>query len=767
MIVSSRGICTLLLLVTFSSCTIRKHIPTGNYLYGGPQVSVKRTPGNTVKTRPVKKALTVITFPKRNRMILGYPYKVGFWYGIGAGKRSKGFKNWLRNRLGEAPVLSSGVDLNANAENMTAWLENRGYFKSVVDTASFLKGYKKKALYNVTLAKPYVVDSIKWVLDSSTVGKDITLVARTTNSSSYLKPRVQFDLENIKAETRRIDLALKRRGYYYFSPDNIKAFVDTTVGNHKTNIYLSIKKETSLLAKTPQHINSIMLFPNYTLLNPPPDTSKYGLNYYEDVLIRDTVKAFKPRTLVRPLTYDTGSLYNVQRHNESLNRYINLGAFKFVKSRYEPSSDSVNPGRMDVFYYLTPLKKKTITAELGGFTKSNSFTGAQLNVNWKNRNLFRGAEQLMAKAYGASELSVNDSLKKNNNWRVGAEVSLLVPPFITPFKINESSYFPPFTKFTLSYEYMRRQLLFTKNFFRFQYDLSWKEKINIQHNLSPVSVTFNNATAFSDEYLQKVNLFPVLQFANLPELLLGSFYNLTTNTRSRRVKNVFFFNGSIDLAGNLAGLFNKPDSAFDKKIAGAYFAQYAKIDLDFRDTHKLTEKTSWVSRLEIGMGMPYGNSAYIPFSKQFIIGGANSLRGFRPRQIGPGRALTSADQQVSYPQIGGDYKLELQTELRFPLAGKLHGAVFAEAGNIWMKNDLLYGSQGKLTKQFMNDLAVDAGIGFRVDVTVLVIRLDIATPLRKPWLARRSEWTAAEFDLASSSWRKSNLIFNIGIGYPF
>lgn len=764
---ASWRIWVLLLLVVFSSCAIRKHIPEGNYLYGGPEVTVKRTPDNKVKTRPVKKALTAITFPKRNRMILGYPYQVGFWYGIGEGKRPKGFRNWLRNRLGEAPVLSSTVDLKANAENMTAWLENRGYFKSTVDTGSSIKGYKKKALYNVTLTRPYIVDSIKWALDSSKIGMDIARVARRTNRSTYLKPKVQFDLENIKAETRRIDLALKRRGYYYFSSDNIKAFVDTTIGDHKTNIYLSIKKETSLLAKTPQRINSIMLFPNYTLINPPPDTSKYGLDYYEDVLIRDTVNAFKKRTLVRPLTYDTGSLYNVQRHNESLNRYINLGAFKFVKSRYEPSSDSVNPSRMDVFYYLTPLKKKTITAEIGGFTKSNSFTGAQLNLNWKNRNLFRGAEQLAIRAYGASELSVNDSLKKNNNWRLGGEVSLLVPRLVTPFKIKENAYFPPLTKFTLSYEWMRRQLLFTKNFFRFQYDVSWKQKINISHNLSPVSITFNNTTAFSEEYQEKINLYPVLQYANLPEILLGSFYNFTSNTRSRRVKNVFFFNGSIDMAGNLAGLFNKADSAFDKKIGGAYFAQYAKVDLDFRYTRKLTEKSSWVTRLEIGVGMPYGNSAYVPFSKQFIIGGANSLRGFRPRQLGPGRALTSADQQVTYPQIGGDYKLELQTELRFPLMGDLHGAVFAEAGNIWMKNDLLYGNQGKLTKQFLNDLAMDAGIGFRYDLKVLVIRLDIATPLRKPWLARRSEWTAGDFDLANKSWRKSNLIFNIGIGYPF
>ena len=754
----------LIVVLGATSCSIRKHLPKETYLYNGPTVNIKKTADNPKKTRPVKKELSKITFPKKNKMILGYAYKVGFWYGIGTSKREKSFRNWLRNRFGEEPVLNTMVDIEANTENLVAHLENKGYFKSTATGKPVYKGYKMKAQYDVLLTRPYNIDTVKWVVDSSTIGRDIMDLK---SKNLYVLPGQQFDIANIKAETRRMDLALKRKGYYYFSPDYLKAYVDTTVGGHKTNILFSVKKDAPLLARTPQTVNSITLFPNYTLLFPPPDTSKRGLIVFEDVLIRDTVNAFKPSALERSLTYDTGSLYDQQKHNESLNRFINMGAFKFVKSRYEPSSDSVNPSRMDVYYYLTPLKKKTINAEIGGFTKSNSFTGAQLSVNWKNRNLFKGAEQLSVKTYGAFELSINDSLKQNNNWRVGTEIALQIPRFVTPFRIKEHNFFPPYTRFLIGYEWMRRQLLYTKNFFRLQYDLTWKQKINIEHSMSPASITYNNATAFSEEYLQKVNVYPVLQYANLPELILGSFYNFNTFSRSTFKPNSFFLKSNVELAGNIAGLFNKPDSAFSKKIAGAYFAQFFKLDVDFRYTRKFTRSTSLVNRVNIGVGMPYGNSSFIPFSRQFIIGGSNSLRGFRPRQLGPGRVLTTPDQQVSYPQIGGDYKLELQSELRFPLVSKLSGALFFEGGNIWTKNDVLYGTDGQLTKQFMKDLAVDGGIGVRVDITVLIIRLDVATPVRKPWLARGSEWVVDQIDFGSKAWRGENLIFNLGIGYPF
>ena len=751
-------------LMATTSCSVRKHLPKGTYLYNGSKVAVTKTPDNPVGTKTITKQLKALTFPKKNKMILGYPYQVGIWYALGEPRRKNGIKSFLKNRLGEPPQLSTMVKLKSNEENLLAFVENHGYFKSAVSSSSSVKGYKMTAIYDVKLPRPYSIDSINWSLDSTLLSRDILSI---DNRPRLLKPNEQFNLDNIKAETRRTDLALKTKGYYYFSPDYIKTYLDTSAGNHKANVFFSIREETPVLARVPQTIQSIVLFPNYTLIYPPPDTSKTGLTEYKGILIRDTIRQFKPSALINSLTYRPGSLYNLEIHNESLNRFIKMGAFKFVKSRYEPAGDSADLSLMNVYYYLTPYKRRSLNAELGGFSKSNSFTGAQINVNWKNRNLLAGAEQLAVKTYAAIETSSVDTLKKNNNWRVGGEVTLTIPRFIAPFRIKESHYAPPFTRFTMGYEWVRRQLYYTKNFLHFQYDLSWRQRNGMDHLLAPVSITLNNTTAFSDTYQQKLNQYPLLNYANLPELLLGTLYNLTYSTRNTLASNIFYLSANVDASGNLLGLFNKSDTPFSKKIGGAYFAQYLKLDLDARYTRKLTGKSQWANRIFIGIGMPYGNSAYLPFTKQFVIGGGNSLRGFKPRTLGPGTVLTSADQQAIYPQIGGDYKLEMQTEFRFQVSGPLHGALFADAGNIWTKNELLYGSNGKLKGNLLNSIAVDAGVGIRYDINVLIIRLDVGIPLRKPWLANGRQWVLDDIDFSKGQWRRDNMIFNFGIGYPF
>jgi outer membrane protein insertion porin family len=757
----------ILYLISFlliTSCEIKKHLPEGTLLYNGAKVNVEKVEDFKGKPKPIAKTLEAIAAPRKNKMILGFPYKVAMWYAIGAPKRESGLKNWLRNQLGEAPILSTKVDIKANETNMQAYLENKGHFRSTIVGKTDTQGYKLKVIYDAKVTRPYLFDTIKWVLDSSELSRTIS---RIRNRTAYVKQGDQFDIENIKAERNRVDLALKRRGFYFFNPDFIKAYVDTTNNKHTINVFYAIKKETPENARFPQTINAVTVFPNYTLLLPPPDTSKLDLFDYEGYSIRDTVKSYKPKTLVRPLTYQVGSLYNLNEHNNTLNRYINMGQFKFVKSRYESTNDSLGAKKMNVYYYLTPLKKKNFNAEVAGFTKSNSFNGGQININWKNRNLLRGAEQLNVKMYGAVETSSVDTLRSNNNFRVGTELSLTVPRFVTPFRLKESSYFLPVTKFLIGYEWIRRQQLYTKNFIRGQYDLNWKESAKKEHTLTPLSITYNNATRFSPEYLEKISKFPVLSYAILPEVIAGTTYNFSFNTNNPRENNIFFFNGLVDFAGNIAGIATKPKEAFSEKVAGAYFAQYFKSDVELRYSRKLATDIYWSNRLNIGIGLPYGNSSYLPFTRQFVIGGSNSLRGFVPRQLGPGRVLTTAEQQVAYPQIGGDYKLEVQTEVRFPLFSKLRGAFFVDAGNIWSKNSLIFGEDARLTRQFLKDIAVDGGIGVRLDISVLILRLDVGIPLRKPWLPRGSEWVIDQIHFGNSTWRKNNIVLNIGIGYPF
>jgi outer membrane protein assembly factor BamA len=742
------------------SCSIQKYLPEGTQLYKGATYDITKDKESKASVKSVKKQLRAITAPAPNKSTLGFPLRVWIWYLVGEPESEKSFRWFLRNRIGQEPVLNTQVNVKANAANFENFLENKGYFRSKASGDTMIKGYRMTARYKVQLGMPYKINTSSWIIDStSEIGKDLAMVPDKEN---YVKKGEQFDLENIKAERSRVDLALKNRGYYYFSPEHVKAWVDSSNHDHTVNVFFKLNPDIPVAAVIRQRINNIILFPNYTLLYPPPDTTRQGMRVFDSIYIRDTVNQINAQTLTRAVTYRPGSLYSLRAQNTTLNRFINTGVFKFVKNRYETSGDTILPRLLDVYYYLTQLPRKNIQAELGAFTKSNSFTGAQASVSWRNRNAFKGGEQILAKVYGSFESSTLDSLRKHNNFRLGGELSLMFPRFVTPFQIKERLYAPPKTRFLLGYELLRRQALYTKNYFRLQYDFTWKESVSKEHTLAPLSITYNTTTAFSPEYKVLIDQVPALKISNLPEVIYGTFYNFTYHTpNAARTSDIIYFNGNFDAAGNLIGLINKSSAPYTGKFLNAYYSQFVKLDADFRYTRKLGKDLFLANRILVGAGFPYGNTTFLPFSRQFIIGGTNSLRGFQVRQLGPGRVRASALQQLYYPQIGGDYKLELNTELRFPLVAKLKGAVFVDAGNVWTKEALLYGKDAQLTSKFLNDLAVDAGIGFRLDITFLLIRFDLGIPLRVPYLERGKEWIIKDLHPFS------NIIYNIAIGYPF
>jgi outer membrane protein assembly factor BamA len=224
----------------------------------------------------------------------------------------------------------------------------------------------------------------------------------------------------------------------------------------------------------------------------------------------------------------------------------------------------------------------------------------------------------------------------------------------------------------------------------------------------------------------------------------------------------------VDFSGNIVGAITGADikKGDTVKISNAPFAQYTKVELEGRYYRKLGIKSSWANRIDIGIGLPYGNSVELPYVKQFFVGGTNSLRGFRSRAVGPGTYVQQDSNNV-IPDQTGDLKFEINTEYRPHLSGPLYGAIFLEAGNIWLVNDSTYTHKpgAQFTKDWWRQLAVDAGIGLRLDITLFVIRLDVGFPLRKPWL--QNPWVINQIKLGDSHWRKNNVVFNLGIGYPF
>jgi outer membrane protein insertion porin family len=755
----------LLLIIFITSCNVRKMLPPGEKLYNGASITVQKEDGVKASSRSLRKQLQGISVPKKNKMILGVPYKVWWWYKIGEPKQQKGFKYWLRNRLGEEPVLSSRVRPAENAANMKAYLQNEGYFESSVRGDSTIKGYKLKAFYKARVTHPYSYSKIEWRADSGQLYQDIRIIEG--NTSSLLRPGDRFSLGKIKTERDRIDQQLKLKGYYYFNPEYIRAFADTNYNDHTLALYLTIRPTAPPRAWFPQRIENIIVFPNYTLINPPPDTSLANLKPIDGIFVRDTVRRFKPSLFSENITYRAGDLYNLTEQNKTLNRFINLGTFRFVKNRYEPGSGSDSAGKLNVYYYLTPTRQKNIQVEVGGFSKSNSFTGGQVNLNWRHRNLFKKAENFLVKTYGAFEVSLSDSLEKNNNWRAGAELSLILPRFYLPFRVSGKPSYPPRTRILLGYEWLRRQQLYSKNFFRLQYELNWKESVSKEHTIAPVSIIYNDTRNVSETFTSVLAANPSLRYVNFPEIIASSFYNYLGASVFSNGRNIYYLSGDAEIAGNILGLFRKAEEPFSSKIYNAYFAQYAKLNIEVRYTRKLDEDLYWANRVIVGAGFPYGNSAFLPFSKQFIIGGAKSLRGFRPRAIGPGAARATAIQQAYLPQVGGDYKLEMNTELRIPISKRIKTAVFVDAGNIWTKDSTLYGPAAEFSKDFMKELAINTGVGLRLDLGILIFCFDLGFPLSKPWLPQGERWVGNNIQFGQPEWRRDNLVFNIAIGYPF
>ncbi|MEO5892182.1 MAG: BamA/TamA family outer membrane protein [Ferruginibacter sp.] len=743
---------------------MKRYLPAGERLYRGADIKIEKDSNVTASSHSLRKQLKLAAKPSANKFALGRAYKVWWWFVIGQPKRPKGVRAFFRNKLGEPPILSSKVNAPVTALNMQAFLENLGYFHSTVKGDTVNSGYMATAVYKAHILPQYKIKSITWEGDSSSL---LTLL-KDEQQKGILRVGNGYRLSDIQAERDRLDLYVKTKGYYYFKPEYLVAYADSTIGNNEVDLFLNIKSTIPANATLPFNINRIMLFPNYTLLLPPPDTSKAGTVDVDGLLIRDTVHKFNHSLFKNVITYRPGSVYNSKEQNTTLNRLINLGTFKFVKSRYEQAGDTSATGGLNVFYYLTPAKKKSLQAEIDGFSKENKYLGTQLSVNWRNRNAFKGAQLLMFRVYGGFEISFPDSVNYSNNYRFGTEASINLPRFYLPFlKVKEDNLYPPRTRLLLGYEFFRKEFFYTKNAYRLQYELVWKKSSNKEHFISPLAFTYVNGTSLSDLFTKEMMTKPSLVVNVNPEIILGSFYSYTFNTANPFAKRQWYFRTSLDMAGNIAGLLSGAKQPRQKTIFNTPFAQYVKADIDLRYQVKLPNNFDWINRLLIGIGIPYNNSNILPFSKQYVIGGSSSLRGFQMRQLGPGSYLPNLDDKRLYQVIGGDYKLQFNSEMRIPIFAKVTGAVFVDMGNIWTKDTLLFGKAGQLKKDFLKELAVTTGFGFRFDAGLVLLRADIGIPLRRPYLPDGQRWIFDKIEPGNRVWRKENLVLNIALGFPF
>ena len=753
----------LIVSVFITGCSTTKSVPANDKLYTGATVTVSGVK-NTRERKTLKEDLQNLTRPKPNTKFLGVRFKLAF-YNLFYKAKPKSFFGKIRDKLGEPPVLASQVDIQKNIQVLQNHLENKGYFRAEVTGDTSAGKRRVAAKYPAKAGEQYKINAIHFPTDTSTLSKAI----QKDTSNSLLKKRKAFDLDVVKGERSRIDAALKEKGFYYFNPDYLLIKTDSSIGNHLADMYVTVKPNTPSNAEQIYKINDVYIYTNYSLNSARQDTVKTNAELYKGYYIIQKTNRYKPKLLAESMQFDKGDVYNRKDHNFTLNRLINLNVFKFVKNRFELSP--ADSAALNAYYYLTPRQSKSLRTELTSNTRSNNANGFDVTFSWIHRNLFRNGTHLQLSAYVGSDFQFSGALSGYNSYRTGAEADFSMPRFVIPF-FDVESYggYAPRTTIKLGYDILQRQQLYTLNSYRFQYGYSWKENIQKQHDLYPIMINYVQPINVTHTYDSLEHVYPGLQNDIQAVYILGSSYQYNYNQLANGLTplNAFYFNGLVDVSGNVIGAITGADIKHGDtvKIYNAPFAQYTKFELEGRYYRKMGVKSNWANRIDIGIGLPYGNSVELPYIKQFFVGGTNSLRGFRSRAVGPGTYVQQDSSNV-IPDQTGDLKFEINTEYRPHLSGPLYGAIFLEAGNIWLVNDSTYTHKpgAQFTSKWLSQLAVDVGIGLRLDITVFVIRLDVGFPLRKPWL--QNPWVINQIKFGDTHWRNNNLVFNLGIGYPF
>jgi len=745
------------------SCSGTSKIPEGDLLYVGHTIEIEKGKEDKKTRKSIESELDGLIRPKPNKSILGMRPGIVFYNIYDTVKKDKGFKHWVKYKLGKEPVLMSDVDLEYNKKVVQNYVENKGFFNAESKADSTRNGKKAKANYAIKLNNQYKIKSVTFPKDSILLSQEINKV----KDKSVLKVGNPYDLDVIKLERTRIDANLKERGFYYFNENYLLVQVDSTVANHEVDLILKIKGDIPEKAKNQYTINNIFVYPSFNLKRDTIANRKMDTIKYQDLIIIDNKTVFRPIIFEKTLLFKKGDLYNRTTHNLSLNRLITLGTFKFVKNDFEENNKNGN--QLDAYYYLTALPKKSIQLEALAKTNSANYSGTELNINWSNRNTFKGAELLKISAFAGIEVQVSGQNNGFNVYRFGGEASLTWPRFISPFNMTSGSAYVPRTRALIGYEYQLRTQLYSLKTLNSSFGYLWKENERKEHDLKVLNIAFTSSNNVSDLYKSQIDSIPSLQRVIDKQFILGTTYDYTyTNTMLQNKKNNIYFRGGIDLSGNSTGLIlGANDSENPKTILGVPFSQYTKLEAEFRHYYNFTKETRFVSRLIVGAGIPYGNSDELPFIKQFYIGGTSSIRAFRARSIGPGTFNGNETTNSFLPDQSGDLKLEMNAEFRGKIYDLVKGAVFVDAGNIWLLNEDENKPGAKFSNKFISQLAVGAGVGLRFDFNFLILRTDLAFPLRKPYLPKGEEWVIDEVDFGSGSWRKDNLIFNLAIGYPF
>lgn len=724
---------------------------------------------NVVKidnSRIDKEEITNIIKQKPNKKILGvFRFHLGVYNFFSNKKASK-----IRENVGEAPVIYDSLLAERSVKQLELYLNNKGFFQNQVSSEKILHKNKVTQVYTIKAGKPYVINDINYKFNDPELG--IYVLAK--KDYSIIKKGKNFDVDVLDSERERIKNVLKNYGYYYFTNNSIKYKVDTTMGNQKVNIVIELLEEKEKLTNTDSTINvphkKYAINEIYMFVGSKSSiekASQLDTIIFKDISIiyADKLK-FKPKMLSHTLNFKPKDNYSLQDQNNTYKQLSGLKLFKNISIIYEETDSN----RLNTSIYLAPLILKSFTLE-GVGTNTGGDLGVEGNIIYQNKNIFRGGELFNIKLKGGLQIQRVVGVVDNQNsilgtpfntLEFGPEASIEFPRFLLPVNLEKfSKRTSPKTTITSTFNFQQRPE-YSRNLIQGTFGYSWSETQFKTHYITPLNISFvklDLTNDFKNKIIAENNSFLVNSYTD--HLISAIQYSFMFNNQEfNRIKNYQYFKFNIETSGNMLSTYNRINKSPKDPITNSYsfagirYAEYVKTELDLRlyQHHYLS---SLVERLNIGVGVPYGNLNVLPFEKSYFGGGSNGIRAWPARQLGPGSLSDSLLNSVN--QIG-ELKIEANVEYRFDITKLFKGAFFVDAGNIWiLKEDSKRPNAEINYKRFYNDIAIGVGFGLRLDFSFFIFRFDIATPLKDP---SKNDPTKYQMEL-----KKTTL--NLGIGYPF
>ena len=737
------------ILLLLASCSTVSRLPEGELLYTGTKrvVVADDTPA-PLRDEAVGEAKVAFVSPPNNALFGSSRYRtplpIGLWAYNAFVDDSVGLRHWLFRTFAVQPILISAVNPELRTEVAENTLRNFGYFDSRVTyhTDTLADGRKARLSYTMLLGEAWRYGHVEYL--PMTPGIDSIIAA--TRTQRLVHEEGQFSYASLVGERNRLFTLLRERGYYYFRSDMLSIEADTIQQPYRAQLRIGLQPQVPTYALRPWYIGNTHL----SLLG---DTTR--------------TEPIRPEVLAPRILLNRGDAYSATAQDATQRDLYRLGVFSSVTLSYVPRDSLTNSDTLDVYITAMLEKPYELSLEANLTAKSNEQVGPGFVASLSRKNLLRMAETLKLRLKGSYEWQTSRTLRREssvvNSFELEADASISVPQLLFPGGYYYHYRWPVSTTARLYADWLNRGGYFRMLAFGGNLTYAFSSSTVLTHTVTPFRLTFNTLQRTTPRFDSIMMANPAIGLSFRNQFVPAISYTIVYDNTAHQPRHPSKLTLALTSAGGLTSLIyaglGHPLRETDKTLLGTPYAQFAKATIEACRYYRLTPEQVLATRLIIGAVYPYGNSRVSPFSEQYYVGGANDLRAFPLRGIGPGSYRQAG--RYAYIDRTGDLKLEANVEWRFPLTGQLHGAMFIDAGNVWLlrSDDARPGSQFRWAT-LGDDIALGTGFGLRYNLKMLLLRADVGIPLHTPYTTSKSGYYNVPHFIRG-------LCFHLGVGYPF